>query len=68
MSWHGVPQGVDKLPGQMHSDGLEDQQGADGFPIHRARGTMILVMVFLAAFIVYYFVNWKLLSFIWKVG
>jgi cytochrome c oxidase subunit 1 len=31
-------------------------------------GTMVLVGVFLTAFAVYYFVNWKLLSMIWKVG
>ena len=31
-------------------------------------GTMILVMIFLAAFVVYYFANWKLLTFAWKVG
>ena len=31
-------------------------------------GTMILVMIFLAAFVVYYFANWKLLSFVWRVG
>jgi len=34
----------------------------------RTPGTMVLVMVFLLAFVVYYFVNWKLLSFVWKVG
>jgi cytochrome c oxidase subunit 1 len=33
-----------------------------------APGTMVLVGVFLAAFITYYFVNWKLLSDVWKVG
>ena len=33
-----------------------------------APGTMILVFVFLAAFAAYYFVNWKLLSFVWQVG
>ncbi|MEZ4417633.1 MAG: cbb3-type cytochrome c oxidase subunit I [Gemmatimonadota bacterium] len=33
-----------------------------------APGTMILVLVFLLAFVTYYFVNWKLLSFVWKVG
>jgi cytochrome c oxidase subunit 1 len=33
-----------------------------------APGTMVLVGVFLAAFITYYFVNWKLLSVVWKVG
>jgi cytochrome c oxidase subunit 1 len=31
-------------------------------------GTMILVLIFFAAFVVYYFANWKLLSFVWKVG
>jgi cytochrome c oxidase subunit 1 len=33
-----------------------------------APGTMVLVGVFLAAFITYYFVNWKLLSAVWKIG
>mgnify|MGYP001598492973 CR=1 FL=1 len=32
------------------------------------RGTLVLVGVFLVAFIAYYFVNWKLLSVVWKVG
>lgn len=31
-------------------------------------GTMILVAIFLLAFVVYYFANWKLLSFVWRVG
>ncbi|HVN40120.1 MAG TPA: cbb3-type cytochrome c oxidase subunit I [Myxococcota bacterium] len=31
-------------------------------------GTLVLVGVFLAAFVTYYFVNWKLLSVVWKVG
>lgn len=34
----------------------------------RAPGTLVLVFVFLAAFIVYYFINWKLLSVVWKIG
>jgi cytochrome c oxidase subunit 1 len=33
-----------------------------------APGTMVLVGVFLVAFVTYYFVNWKLLSVVWKVG
>jgi cytochrome c oxidase subunit 1 len=33
-----------------------------------APGTLALVGVFLLAFVIYYFVNWKLLSFVWKVG
>jgi len=41
-----------------------------GEPEHRGltRGTLVLVAVFLLAFIAYYFVNWKLLSVVWKVG
>ena len=31
-------------------------------------GTLVLVAVFLLAFVVYYFANWKLLSFLWKIG
>ncbi|MFN8581187.1 MAG: hypothetical protein U0163_09455 [Gemmatimonadaceae bacterium] len=31
-------------------------------------GTIGLVAVFLMAFMVYYFTNWKLLSVVWKVG
>jgi hypothetical protein len=29
---------------------------------------MVLVAIFLAAFVIYYFVNWKLLSVVWQVG
>lgn len=59
----GIPQGVVKLPAQQYS-------GAQAAHIHRAGtpGTVILVFVFLLCFIVYYFVNWKLLSFLWKIG
>jgi cytochrome c oxidase subunit I len=31
-------------------------------------GTVVLVAIFFVAFIVYYFANWALLSFTWKVG
>jgi cytochrome c oxidase subunit 1 len=31
-------------------------------------GTIVLVFVFLTAFVVYFFVNWKLLSFLWRIG
>jgi cytochrome c oxidase subunit 1 len=33
-----------------------------------APGTIVLVFVFLAAFVVYFFVNWKILSFLWRIG
>ena len=31
-------------------------------------GTMILVAIFMLAFVVYYFANWKLLSGMWQIG
>jgi cytochrome c oxidase subunit I len=31
-------------------------------------GTVILVGIFFACFVIYYFANWKILSFLWKVG
>ena len=48
MSMHGVPQGVVKPP--LHSQGTEElpEHGKLG----QAPGTMILVFVFLAAFVV----------------
>jgi cytochrome c oxidase subunit 1 len=59
----GVPQGVWKLPLQAH-------EGAPVAAVHQSGtpGTLILVFIFLACFILYYFANWKILSFVWKVG
>lgn len=59
----GLPQGVVKLPAQVH-------QGAHVEEAHRvgARGTVVLVGIFLVCFALYYFTNWKILSFIWKIG
>ena len=59
----GVPQGVWKLPPQTY-------QGASVASAHRtgAPGTLILVGIFFACFVLYYFANWKILSFLWKVG
>jgi cytochrome c oxidase subunit 1 len=31
-------------------------------------GTLVLVGIFFLAFMLYYFTNWKLLSFLWKIG
>jgi cytochrome c oxidase subunit 1 len=39
--------------------------GLGGFA---APGTFIFAMVFLVAFVLYYFVNWKYLSQIWLLG
>lgn len=66
----GVPQGLTHPP--THSadaDRLNEELHAPDKGIFSATpGTIILVGVFLVAFIVYYFTNWKLLSFLWKVG
>ncbi len=59
----GVPQGLINLPAQVHDDAAVAKVHEQGTP-----GTVILVFVFLAVFILYYFTNWKLLSMIWKIG
>ena len=59
----GIPQGVLALPAQQHSGSMVARVHKVGTP-----GTVILVFIFLACFILYYFVNWKLLSFLWKIG
>jgi cytochrome c oxidase subunit 1 len=59
----GVPQGISKLPPQVHSGERAEEIHEQGTP-----GTVILVFVFLTAFVLYYFTNWKMLSMIWKVG
>jgi hypothetical protein len=58
-----VPQGVLALPPQTHQPEAADRAHGTGAP-----GTVILVFVFLAVFILYYFTNWKVLSMIWKMG
>ena len=59
----GLPQGVIKLPPLLH-------QGPNVAKVHAegAKGTLVLVFIFLAVFVLYYFTNWKILSFAWKVG
>jgi cytochrome c oxidase subunit 1 len=59
----GVPQGIWNLPRQVH-------EGAGVTAVHKTGtpGTMILVLVFFACFVLYYFANWKILSFLWRVG
>lgn len=59
----GIPQGISSLPPQSYSVEETEAAHSRGCP-----GTMVLVFIFLAAFVVYYFANWKLLALIWKVG
>lgn len=58
----GLPSGVLHLPKQVH-------QGPAVAAAHNSlKGTIILVIIFFVCFVAYYFTNWKMLSFLWKVG
>ncbi len=59
----GIPQGISPLPRQFHS-------GPAAAEIHHkgAPGTIVLVGIFFLCFVLYYFTNWKILSFVWKIG
>ncbi|MEX1099654.1 MAG: hypothetical protein WEB87_04470, partial [Bacteriovoracaceae bacterium] len=59
----GIPQGVLNLPKQTVKG-----PGVDEIKHKGARGTMILIGIFFVCFVLYYFVNWKILSFLWKIG
>ena len=67
---HGVPQGLTHPP--LHSADVgsrwEEMHGPKMGWMGPAPGTLILVFVFLAAFMLYFFVNWKVLSFLWRIG
>jgi cytochrome c oxidase subunit I len=66
----GVPPGLTHPP--VHAADV-DARNADLHDESRgimgpAPGTIVLVFVFLLAFIVYYYVNWKVLAFLWRIG
>ena len=66
----GVPQGLTHPP--VHAPDV-DARNAELHDKSRgimgpAPGTIILVFVFLAAFVVYFYANWKVLSFLWRIG
>jgi cytochrome c oxidase subunit 1 len=66
----GVPHGLTHPPvhnadaDKMNEDLHAPERGIMG----ATPGTLVLVFTFLAAFMLYYFTNWKLLSFLWKIG
>jgi hypothetical protein len=66
----GVPQGLTHPP--THAANVDELNAALHHPSRGifgvAPGTLALVAVFLLAFVLYYFVNWKVLSFVWKIG
>lgn len=59
----GIPQGVLKLPTQVHTGPQVEAAHKTG-----VSGTVILVAIFFLCFVAYYFTNWKILSFLWKIG
>jgi cytochrome c oxidase subunit 1 len=66
----GIPQGLTSPPAHVANvDELNEALHAPerGFA-GATPGTLVLVGVFLVAFMLYYFTNWKLLSFLWKIG
>ncbi len=66
----GLPAGLTNPPVHpANADELNEALHAPGRGIAGATpGTLVLVAVFFLAFVLYYFTNWKLLSFLWKIG
>jgi len=62
----GLPIGITRPPRKLTP--ADDDSKLPSGALGHAPGTMVLVSVFLLSFVVYYFVNWKLLSDVWKVG
>jgi len=66
----GIPPGLTNPP--VHAANVDELNEALHAPKRgiagATPGTLVLVGVFLLAFMLYYFANWKLLSFLWKIG
>jgi cytochrome c oxidase subunit 1 len=62
----GLPLGIVRPPRALGPG--DDDSALPSSALGPVPGTMVLVGIFLVAFIVYYFVNWKLLSIVWQVG
>lgn len=67
MHMHGVPQGITNPPRPITEEDVEAVESRHG-RLGPTPGTVVLVAIFLAAFALYYFTNWKLLSFLWQIG
>jgi cytochrome c oxidase subunit 1 len=66
----GLPRGITHPP--VHAADV-DQRNAELHAASRgimgpAPGTIVLVFVFLAVFALYFFSNWKILAFLWRIG
>jgi cytochrome c oxidase subunit 1 len=66
----GIPQGLTNPPVHpANANEINEQLHAPGRGIAGATpGTLVLVAAFFVAFMLYYFTNWKLLSFLWRIG
>ena len=65
----GIPPGL--TPPPTHADDVDERNAvlhSPGRLMGPAPGTLVLVFVFLAAFVLYFYVNWKVLSFLWRIG
>ncbi len=63
---HELPEGLVRRP--WNEVPRTEEEPAAPWKLGPVPGTAVLVAIFLAAFITYYFANWKLLSFVWQVG
>jgi hypothetical protein len=66
----GLPRGITHPP--VHAADV-DQRNAELHSASRgimgpAPGTIVLVFIFLAVFALYFFSNWKILAFLWRIG
>jgi hypothetical protein len=68
MPMHDVPQGITNPPRPVSQSDVDAVEATANGWMGPAPGTLILVFVFLAAFVTYFFTNWKILSFLWKIG
>jgi cytochrome c oxidase subunit 1 len=66
----GIPQGLTNPPVHgPNADALNEELHAPARGwAGPTPGTLVLVGIFFLAFMLYYFTNWKLLSFLWKIG
>ena len=66
----GIPQGLTKPP--VHAANADELNAELHSPargwLGPTPGTIVLVTVFFLTFMLYYFTNWKALSFLWKIG
>ena len=66
--------GMDSIAGEKATFGLNPSYESEAFsipdlvlPVRGSLYILVLAMVFLTAFVLYYFVNWKYLSTVWPL-